>query len=968
MFNETNTIEEMLIAAAVGQGWENRNAAELERSTSSVLLETVLQDALLRLNPITRDQAGQVINSLRTVIIGARPDDLVTRNQQLRKMLFEENSYPFGKDGEHIAIRFFSDDPYEDSRIVTNQWEFPKPSINGGKRLDIVFLINGIPLVIGETKTPVRPAVTWADGAEDILLYQKSIPEMFVTNVLCFATEGKDFYYGGIGAPIQKWGPWYCDEERRHGTLADVQINFSHLMKPEKIVDIYRYFTVFTTNPDTHKKMKVVCRYQQYEGGNAIVERVREGKTKRGLIWHFQGSGKSWLMVFAAQKLRNMPELHNPTVVIVDDRVDLEDQITGDFTRAEIPNLFSATSKEKLEEFFRGDQRKIMITTIFKFGDVSTVLSERDNIIVMVDEAHRTQERELGVKMRNALPNAYFFGLTGTPINKRETNTFATFGTDVDESGYMSRYSFQNSIDDGATLELSFKPVPVELKLDEKALQGAFDEMTDMISEEEKGKLVQKTSIEAFFTAPSRINRVCNFIVRHFREYVEPTGLKAQVVVYNRACCVAYKKALDTLLGTTDQTTIVMHTGDDKGGEFQQWRRSRDEEKQLLDRFRDPLSPLKFVIVTSKLLTGFDAPILQCMYLDKPMKDHTLLQAICRTNRKYDSRKQFGLVVDFVGVFDNVAKSLNFDEKSVKTVIRNIQEIKNLIPKFMQECLDFFPNVDRQVGGFEGLAAAQQCLYTADLRDRFAQHYMRLHKAWEAVSPDECLREFQSDYIWLGQVYESIKPIGTEGSLIWKVLGPKTIELIHQNVQTIDIGEDLEELVLNSEVINSVLDVAKAGGEVIKIEKMLELRLGKHKGDPTFQRFSEKLRALKDRMHENLITSIEFLKELLQMAKEVLEEEKKQNQPVDKRQKAKAALTELFESIRSKDTPIAVEAVVNDIDTQVVAIVRKFSDTFATLAGQNEVKRQLRSILWIKYKIKDNEVFEKAYKYIEMYY
>ena len=356
------------------------------------------------------------------------------------------------------------------------------------------------------------------------------------------------------------------------------------------------------------------------------------------------------------------------------------------------------------------------------------------------------------------------------------------------------------------------------------------------------------------------------------------------------------------------------------------------------------------------------------MYLDKSLKDHTLLQAICRTNRKYDSRKQFGLVVDFVGVFDNVAKSLNFDEKSVKTVIRNILEIKNLIPKFMQECLDFFPNVDRQVGGFEGLAAAQQCLYTADLRDRFAQHYMRLHKAWEAVSPDECLREFQSDYIWLGQVYESIKPIGTEGSLIWKVLGPKTIELIHQNVQTIDIGENLEELVLNSEVINSVLDVAKAGGEVIKIEKMLELRLGKHKGDPTFQRFSEKLRALKDRMHDNLITSIEFLKELLQMAKEVLEEEKKQNQPVDKRQKAKAALTELFESIRSKDTPIAVEAVVNDIDTQVVAIVRKFTDTFATLAGQNEVKRQLRSILWIKYKIKDNEVFEKAYKYIEMYY
>ena len=213
-------------------------------------------------------------------------------------------------------------------------------------------------------------------------------------------------------------------------------------------------------------------------------------------------------MVFAAQKLRKQNELKAPTVVIVDDRIDLEDQITGDFTRAEIPNIESAPDKESLENFFKQDQRKILITTIFKFGDVQGMLSDRSNIIVMVDEAHRTQERDLGTKMRTALPNAFFFGLTGTPINRRDHNTFATFGAEEDEERYLSKYTFQNSVADGATLELNFKTVPVEMHLDEKALQEEFDELTDQISEEEKAELVKRTSVEAFFTSDKRINDV----------------------------------------------------------------------------------------------------------------------------------------------------------------------------------------------------------------------------------------------------------------------------------------------------------------------------------------------------------------------------------------------------------------------------------------------------------------------------
>ena len=978
-FNEENTVEQMLINAAAQRGWIYVEPKFVPRLPDEVLVVEWLLEALLRLNPITPEQAEQVIYKLRAAITsGSQPDGLVEANDQFRKLLFEENSYPFGENGDNINIRFFSDGKDKDGKeyrnrcIVTNQWEYPRLSKEGGKRLDLVFVINGIPMVIGEAKTPVRPQVTWADGATDIMHYQKSIPEMFVPNILCFASEGKELQYAGIGCPIDKWGPWFADEKRLHGSLLHVQHNYLEFIDPDRLLDIYRFYSVFT-GTSNGQKIKIVCRYQQYLGGEAIVQRVlntyRNGKgPKKGLIWHFQGSGKSWLMVFAAQKLRLLQDLKSPTVLIVDDRVDLEDQITGDFTRAEIPNVEGIESKSELETKIH--QRKILITTIFKFGDLvdGQILDERDNIILLMDEAHRTQEGDLGKKMRTALPNAFFFGLTGTPINRNDHNTFVCFGAEEDEYGYISKYTFQDSVSDGATLELNFKTVPVEMHLDETRLQEEFDALTDQISEEDKNELVRRTSVEAFFTAEKRINDVCRYIVNHFHEYVEPTGMKAQVVVYNRDCCVKYKKALDALLGTDDQTTIVMHTAGDKADEYQPFKRNRNDEKKLLDQFRDPLSPLKFVIVTSKLLTGFDAPILQCMYLDKPMKNHTLLQAICRTNRKYNESKKCGLIVDFVGVFEDVAKSLAFDEESIKTIVKNMDEIKSLIPTFMQESLEFFPGVDRTVGGWEGLTAAQQCLKDEGIKTNFARHFARLSKAWEIISPDEFLAPYSNDYTWLAQVYQSVRPV-SGGNLIWTLLGAKTIEIIHNNIDTIDIGTPLEDLVVDADIIDSVLeDEKKVQKKIVEVEKMLRLRLGEHVGDPKYKRFAEKLDELREKMNQSMISSIDFLKQLLAMAKDLLEEEKKVDQPQDKRAQARAALTDLFQSIKTDETPVVVENVVNDIDNEVVNIVRQFNDAFKSITAQREIKKKLRSILWIKYSIKDNDVFEKAYQYIEMYY
>ena len=968
-FNEDNTIEKMVLSSLGNNGWKYIPAEELSRAYSDVMVEPMVKAALIRLNPeiaAEPSRADEVIYKLRTLILTVQPHDLVTQNELFKKLVFEENSFPFGKDGRMIPIRFFGTLKKEDlalnEYVVTNQWVYPKKE--DGKRLDIVLLINGFPVAIGELKTPVRNAITWLDGANDIAAYEKSIPQMFVTNVFNFATEGKCYRYGSVNMPVNMWGPWHTPTHKTEGGLADVKISMEDMITPERVMDIFQFFTMFATDKK-YRKYKIICRYQQFEGANLIVDRVVAGYPKKGLIWHFQGSGKSLLMVFAAQKLRMIPELKNPTVVIVDDRIDLETQITATFNASDIPNLESASTKEKLVEFFRGDMRKILITTIFKFGEVDCELNPRDNIIVMVDEAHRTQEGDLGEKMRMALPNAFFFGLTGTPINRTDKNTFHTFGAIEDKTGYMSRYSFSDSIRDKATLPLHFEPVPVDLHVDQDKLDAAFEHLTEGMSEAERAELSSRVNMKAIMYNPARIRKVCEHIAKHFREKIEPNGYKGQVVCYDRECCLLYKQVLDELLGP-DATTIVMDTNNDKEDRYKAYRRDRDAEAKLLDYFRDPNSPLKLVIVTAKLLTGFDAPILQAMYLDKPMKDHNLLQAICRTNRTYDSGKSHGLIVDYIGIFDNVARALDFDENSMKRIITNIDEIKKQLPALLKKCLSFFMGVDRTVEGWEGLMAAQECLPTNKEKDAFAADYRVLNRAWDALSPDAFLRPYKTDYQWLSRVYESVKPTNGTGGLIWASLGAKTIELVHESVTVGAIHDDEEILAMDADLIDEFIEKQKDLRKATKkVEINLVAKILKHSNEPKFIKLGEKLEALREKHEQGLITSIEFLKLLLELAKEAAQAEK-EVVPEAEIDKGVAALTELFNGLKNRATPVIVERVVADIDS-IVKLVR-FDGWQSTTSGKQEVKKALRSIIWIKYKIKDKDVFDKAYSYIEQYY
>ena len=989
-FNESNTVEAYLydllsgpakpIPANVvqereatygrshkGIGWRRVASADIPRQHQDVLVESWVREALIRLNPeiaAQPDRADEVLYKLRAIVLAVRSDGLIRANEEFTAWLRGERSMPFGQNNEHVPVRLIDFDNLDQNQyVVTQQFTFRAGSAE--RRADLVLLVNGLPLVLIEAKTPTRSAVSWVDGALQVHDdYEKHVPELFVCNVFSVATEGKEYRYGSLGLPIKDWGPWNLEDDGdalKH-PLKGLKLAAESMLRPHVVLDILANFTLFATNKKK-QRIKIICRYQQYEAANKIVERVLAGYPKKGLIWHFQGSGKSLLMVFAAQKLRLHPRLKNPTVLIVVDRVDLDTQITGTFTGADIPNLEKADSRDKLRQLLAQDVRKIIITTIFKFGEADGVLNDRGNIIALVDEAHRTQEGDLGRKMRDALPNAFLFGLTGTPINRFDRNTFYAFGAEEDDKGYLSRYGFEESIRDGATLKLHFEPRLLELHIDKVAIDAAFKEMTGGLSDLDRdnlGKTAAKMAV--LVKTPERIRRVCEDIVQHFQSKVEPNGFKGQIVTFDRESCLLYKQELDKLL-PSEASDIVM-TVNANEPQYKAYARTRDEEERLLDRFRDPNDPLKLIIVTSKLLTGFDAPILQAMYLDKPLRDHTLLQAICRVNRTYSEQKTHGLIVDYLGIFDDVAKALEFDDKSVTAVVSNIQELKDRLPEAMQKCLAFFAGVDRTIEGYEGLIAAQQCLPNNEVRDNFATEYSLLNKLWEAISPDPILGEHEKDYKWLSQVYQSVQPSSGHGKLIWHSLGAKTIELIHQNVHVDAVRDDLDTLVLDADLLEAVLsnpDPKKAKEIEIKVAR----RLRKHLGNPKFKALSERLDALRDRFESGVLNSVEFLKQLLQLAKEVLQAEK-ETPPEEDEDRGKAALTELFNEVKTAETPIMVERVVADID-EIVRLVR-FPGWQDTLAGEREIKKALRKSLF-KYKLHaDEDLFEKAYSYIRQYY
>ena len=964
--NETGTLHEPM--SSYGVQWIYTPASELPREITEVLIETELKQALIKLNPeiaALPERADEVIYKLRSILLSVNSTGLVRANEEFAEWLKGNKTMPFGKNYAHVSVKLIDFENIENNKFqLVNQFSIRNRET---KRPDIVMFVNGIPLVVGEAKTPVRPSVSWLDAASDIHDgYENSVPELFVPNVLSFATEGKELYYGAVRTPLEFWAAWRVnegDDVSRLMGLNNVAAEMKQLLSPKTLLDILYNFTTYSTNKK-RQRIKIVCRYQQYEGANLIVQRVLENKIKRGLIWHFQGSGKSLLMLFAAQKMRKLKELKSPTVMIVVDRVDLDSQTQNVFKEA--PNVMPTEDIDTLNKYLANDSRFIIITTIFKFKDAKSNINLRDNIIVMVDEAHRTQEGDLGQRMRMALPNAFFFGLTGTPINKTDHNTFWTFGAQEDENGYMSRYSFEDALRDKTILPLHFEPRLLDIHIDREKVDEEFEAISNTLDEEAKITLSKKaTKMLEFLKSPERIEIVCKDIAQHYQEKVEPQGFKAMIVTPDREACHLYKQELGKYFPDSASAVVISTSGKGEDELKRLYNLTKDEQEKLVEKFNKPDSELKFLIVTAKLLTGFDAPILQTMYLDKSLKDHTLLQAICRTNRKFPN-KTFGRIVDYFGVFDDAAKALEFDEDVMKKVITNLSSQLEELPRIMANNLAHFEGVDRTIEGFDGLQAAQDAIDTNEMRDAFASDYRQLANIWESLSPDPALEPYRTDYKWLSNVYQSVKPSGPDslGKLLWLSLGAQTKKIMYDNIHVGGIHTDMQEVVLDETMVASLM-VSKDPKAAKKIEKELIKRFKKYTNQPKFVELSKRLEALRDKAEQGLISSIEFIKELCQIARETIQAEK-QEEHIEVRKTGTEALTELFLELRTEDTPAVVGRIVADIDS-IVKIVR-FPGWQTTNAGEREVQKALRKTL-LKYKLHKEEVlFNKAYMYIREYY
>lgn len=1016
MFNEQTVTENGIIDRLKGLSgvkWTYCHGESLPKQAQDIFVDEWLKDALCSLNPdIAKqsDYADEVIYKLRGVVLEARHTGLVKANEGFQEWLMAEKTLPFGENGDHITINLIDFDNIENNNFVVAQQVHFIASTE--VYFDIVLYINGIPLVVGEVKTATRPSVTWQDGAADFMggkkHYWKNVESYFVPNLLCFASEGKTFAYGAINARVKDWGPWHSTDQRDEilPGMASVLSSCEKLLNPETLLQLLESFALFSTvktgQNSPPKRVKILPRYPQFEAAKQIVERVRTGYPKKGLIWHFQGSGKSLLMLYAAKMLRSDNGLQNPTVLVVVDRKDLDSQISETFGGADVKNLIQVKSCKKLGSHIEQDSRGILITTIFKFKDIEIDernpdgLNPRENIIVLVDEAHRTQEGGLGEKMRWALPNAHFYGLTGTPISGIDRNTFKLFGAENDPGRYMNRYSYKQSIRDGATNPVKFEPRLAELRVNREAINKEFEQLAldNELNEEEKASLSKRAGkLAVMLKAPKRMAAVSEDIASHFTSHVKPKKMKGMVVVYDRDACVQMYYLLGQKLGF-DAIEVVMNVDqapliDEKGkknkdwakwekdegipiqeDDFKRWQRIDNEEqlqKNIIEEYKDAQNPLQLLIVTAKLLTGFDAPICYCMYLDKPLRDHTLLQAMCRTNRLYetnDTRKDMGLIIDYLGVFENLRTALAYNPEEIDGVVEGIEAFKELLPAQLDKCLSFFPNVDRTIEGFDGVLAAQECLPTNEKRDEFAASFGVLSKLWSAINPDTFLNPYRQDYKWLAQIYESVRPVGHTGALVWAALGPETIKMIHEHTDINRIRDDIDDLVMDEHALFTLTEKEQEQrAKRLEIDLMGRLR---GSGEPKFVELGERLEKLRQDYEAGVIKAIDWLKGLLDAAKDTVQAERETGDHVVTEEDNVQALTKLFLETRPESTPKVIHNVVEQIDK--IVKVKRFDGWQDSNSGPREIQKALLLTLAQFGLGKDKELFDKAYGYIEEHY
>ena len=777
--SERAAVQNPMLKYADKIGWKSvsrSEAMQMRRGETGRYFADVLKAELMKLNRGVLDESrcGEIVRQLNLL----RPT--LEGNQDALSWLRGEQSIFVPDEDRYRNVTLIDyDNPDNNLFHVTDEWT--QQGVVHRNRADVVFLINGIPVAVVETKS-ANKRDGLAEGVDQIRRYHNETPEMFTTAQLFGVTQMFDFFYGVT---------WNVSRKNLFNWKTDESASYEEKVKTffdrDRFLKVLQESIIFQSKDDA--LIKVVLRQHQTRAVEKVIERVRDPNKRRGLIWHTQGSGKTLTMItIASRLLRGGGETEKPTVLMLIDRNELESQLFRNITGYGITALKVAESKRDLQQILASDYRGLIVSMIHKFDDIPADINTREGVTILVDEAHRTTGGDLGVYLMAALSNATYIGFTGTPIDNlaQGKGTFKVFGVN-DEQGYLDKYAIAESIEDGTTVPLNYALAPSDLQVDRETLEREFLSLAEAEGvsdiEELNAILNRAIQLKAIMKAADRVDSVAAAVAKHFQENVEPIGFKAFLIAVDREACALYKAALDKHL-PSEYSEVVYSPYHQDPEAMKAYHRNDDEEKEIRKKFSDKNDQPKILIVTQKLLTGFDAPILYCIYLDKPMRDHVLLQAIARVNRPYEDNdgliKPYGFVLDFVGIFENLEKALAFDSDVVGSVIQNLDVLKDLFAKLIEDDAAHYLPLAR---GWDDRAKERAIEHFEEVEDReaFFKFFKQLQNIYTILSPDACLHPFIDDYQSLASLYGLIRNAYADRPYVDKELTAKTRELLQRH-------------------------------------------------------------------------------------------------------------------------------------------------------------------------------------------
>jgi type I restriction enzyme R subunit len=879
---EHKTVQARILEYAQQVGWTyvSREESESRRGfdgdavtahdkarPASLFFGDLLFTKVQEFNPRYQEAEGAIIGALQTLTTD------VFGNRDCLSYLRNERKF-FDADEQRELDLVLID--YEDmGRVPDDRWntyevteEFVVRNDSYGTREDVVFLINGIPVLVIECKNATKTEAI-ALGVDQIRRYHNETPEVMVPEMIFTATEAIGFSYGVTWSlarrSIFNW---------KNAEVGNLEAKIKSFCDIPTVLRFLRDFILFAEKDE--ELQKIILRQHQTTAVERVVERALDNHRSRGLVWHTQGSGKTYTMIKAAELLFKANAAKKPTVLLLIDRNELEDQMQRNLASLDIGNVAHAdriSALNKLLDEKGQDYRGIVVTMIHKFRDMPANLNTRENIYVLIDEAHRTTGGDLGNYLMAGLPNATYIGFTGTPVDKTAygKGTFKTFGAD-DDAGYLHKYSIAESIEDGTTLPLYYNLAPNDMRvpsdiMEEEFLSLAADEGIADI--EELNKILDRAiNLKNFLKGQQRVERVAKYVADHYRQNVEPLGFKAFLVAVDREACVFYKEALDKIL-PSEYSAIVFTGNNNDQQHLKKWHIDEQRERAIRKDFAKPGEQPKILIVTEKLLTGFDAPILYAMYLDKPMRDHTLLQAIARVNRPYEDEgaelvKPHGFVLDFVGIFDKLEKALAFDSDEINAIIKDLNLLKQLFAAKMDDrAPGYLSLVDRKFDD-KDVDNLIEHFRDKERREQFFKDYKELEMLYEIISPDAFLRPFLDDYSSLSAIYAVVANAYAKKIYVDRAFQRKTNELVQKHIG-VDKLESVTEFV---EIDANTIEVIKKqkGGDstkIINLVKSIEKAAQDAGDDPFLIALAERARAVQEHYEDRHASTAAALDELL---------------------------------------------------------------------------------------------------------